>query len=308
MQREQLAQEFPTLLDFFNHHVERGTLHAKNNVNLRYTAYHVEDSQGALVVLGGRTDSYVKYAELWHDFKDTKYSLYILDQRGHGFSDPLSQSQTKSFRFNDYVDDLKQFLNDVVAKHGHQRIVLLGYSMGGVVAALYALRYPNTIHSMIVCSPMFGINTGIVPSWCIASIATMLDLVGKGARAFPFGKKYDIDRLFQNAGKNGTRGDIIKQLFEMYPETRIGIPTVRWMREAMRAGRYAVRHAGHIATPTLLLQAGRDKTVKLQAQDRFSARAPLCTHVCLSDARHDIIMEKDALRDKALHFIRDFLN
>ncbi len=67
--------------------------------------------------------------------------VYAIDVRNHGES-PHSSSHLIS----DLVADLKEF----ILEHNLENPILLGHSMGGLNALLFALTYPDMIHSLIV--------------------------------------------------------------------------------------------------------------------------------------------------------------
>jgi lysophospholipase len=99
-----------------------------------------------------------------------------------------------------------------------------------------------------------------------------------------------------------------KRLISMHPEIALGSPTNRWLKEAIRAGRRARDAAAEIKVPVLLLQAGEDSVVRLKAQDEFCREAENCIERRLMGSRHEILMEKDTIRDQAIKYILDFLN
>jgi len=67
--------------------------------------------------------------------------VYLLDQRNHGRS-PHADSHT----YADMIQDLLAFLD----QHELSQIVLCGHSMGGKVAMLFALLYPERVAKLIV--------------------------------------------------------------------------------------------------------------------------------------------------------------
>jgi pimeloyl-ACP methyl ester carboxylesterase len=67
--------------------------------------------------------------------------VYAIDVRNHGES-----IHTNTHSIQDLIIDLREF----ILEHNLQSPILLGHSMGGLNALLFALTYPEMIHSLIV--------------------------------------------------------------------------------------------------------------------------------------------------------------
>lgn len=67
--------------------------------------------------------------------------VYAIDVRNHGDS-----FHSSSHTIQEMVQDLKEFL----ILHNLKNPILLGHSMGGLNALLFALTYPEMIHSLVV--------------------------------------------------------------------------------------------------------------------------------------------------------------
>src|SRR5262245_39504760 len=66
-----------------------------------------------------------------------------LDLRGHGDSD---HAVPPAYRLDDYAKDLAAF----AAARGLNHVDLIGHSLGGMVASLYAAQSPDRVRSLIV--------------------------------------------------------------------------------------------------------------------------------------------------------------
>jgi pimeloyl-ACP methyl ester carboxylesterase len=74
-------------------------------------------------------------------FSELGFEVHLVDQRNHGRS-----FHTKSFNYELLVEDLYQY-----CKHYHlKNAILLGHSMGGKTAMLFAVNYPNLVSNLIV--------------------------------------------------------------------------------------------------------------------------------------------------------------
>ncbi len=79
---------------------------------------------------------------------ESGFEVHLIDQRNHG-----SSFWDDSFNYKVLVQDLKQYCD----QHHLSNIILLGHSMGGKTAMLFATEYPEMVSKLIVAdiSPRF---------------------------------------------------------------------------------------------------------------------------------------------------------
>lgn len=94
-----------------------------------------------------------RYGNLVERLVPHGYALYALDHRGHGRS---GGKRALVDRMAWVIEDFHKFVSEVRARHGGQRIKLLGHSMGGNVAFGYALRWPEDLSGLILSGPLIG--------------------------------------------------------------------------------------------------------------------------------------------------------
>jgi pimeloyl-ACP methyl ester carboxylesterase len=112
--------------------------------------------------------------------------LYLFDQRGCGDSEDAPE---KSYTLERIADDIE----DVRANLGHQKVAVMGHSLGGVVAMTYALRWRRNLEALIVVdSPVRG-WLGVVtsPSGWLTWVRALLLLRGKEGE-MRFHLKYEL--------------------------------------------------------------------------------------------------------------------
>lgn len=96
----------------------------------------------ALVLLHGGC----AHARWWDAFAAAvadAYHVVALDLRGHGDSE---HADPPAYRIEDYADDVAACIDAL----GLERIVLIGHSLGGLVAAMYAGRAPQRLVALVV--------------------------------------------------------------------------------------------------------------------------------------------------------------
>jgi esterase len=93
------------------------------------------------VILHGFLGSGDNWKSLGNRFAEEGYEVHLVDQRNHGRS-----FHSDEFDYHSMVDDLR-----IYCKHYNlENIILLGHSMGGKVAMLFAVTYPNVVSKLIV--------------------------------------------------------------------------------------------------------------------------------------------------------------
>lgn len=87
--------------------------------------------------LFGSSKNWVSVSEFLSNYS----KVYSLDLRNHGDS-PHSTEHSLSAM----AEDVKEFIED----HGLNKVILLGHSMGGLVAMTFSLRYPEKVEDLII--------------------------------------------------------------------------------------------------------------------------------------------------------------
>jgi len=81
------------------------------------------------------------------------YAVYTMDHRGHGKSEG---ERVHVDSFDDYVDDLHIYYEQVRAQTDELPIVLLGHSMGAFIAVAYAARYQDELAALLLSGGGMG--------------------------------------------------------------------------------------------------------------------------------------------------------
>jgi pimeloyl-ACP methyl ester carboxylesterase len=106
------------------------------------TLSYVEKGSGTpFVMLHGNSESN-RYFCSQIDFFSNYYRVIAPDTRGHGKS-PRGKAP---FTLAQFAEDLKEFLDDL----GIEKAIILGFSDGGNIALLFALKYPQYVEKLIL--------------------------------------------------------------------------------------------------------------------------------------------------------------
>jgi len=127
-----------------------GTLTGLGGLKLFYRCWEPERAQGSLVLVHGAGEHVGRYEHVAAWFADRGFAVWAMDHRGHGRSEGVRMHVD---RFSDYLVDLAEFVKMAAASHG--RPVMIGHSMGGLIAYRYAAEHPETISALVLSSPWF---------------------------------------------------------------------------------------------------------------------------------------------------------
>ena len=100
------------------------------------------------VILHGFLGMSDNWKTLGKQFAEDNFEVHLVDQRNHGRS-----FHNDEFNYDVLVEDLKQYCDE----HQLKNIILLGHSMGGKAAMLFATQYPELVSKLIIAdiSPRF---------------------------------------------------------------------------------------------------------------------------------------------------------
>ena len=134
---------------------------------LHYACYQTEKSRATVVILHGFSERAKKYDELVYYLLREGYAVATYDHRGHGDSHRIvEESLIHIDRFEEYVDDLACFVEQIV-RNMPAPYLLFAHSMGGGVAALYLEKHRGVFARACLSAPMISTRYGgIVRAFC----------------------------------------------------------------------------------------------------------------------------------------------
>ena len=273
-------------------------------------------AKGMIVLLNGRAQSHLNYAELFYDLHRQGYSVISYDHRGQGLSPHLVSFNSQIGyieHFSEYSDDLNSFMEQVVKPlHPSSKgLFLIAHSMGAAVATEYLETHttPPPFEAAALCVPMFQINTAPYPGWLAHFIVGSLQTLGLGRHYAPGEHDYDSQEPFS---KNKVTHSLIRwqqmqQIKNDYPRALIAGASSGWVNTSLSETRKIRARESAISVPTLILKAGEDQLVINQAETRAGEVIHHCQLRAFPGAKHEILMESDPLRTQALREIMRFL-
>lgn len=194
-----------------------------------------------VAVLHGYADHLGRYGELTSALNAAGYAAHLFDQRGHGQS-----GGKRAFveRFDDYLDDLRLFLDRVRKAAGTAPVFLAAHSNGALIAARFLLDEPEAVRGAILSSPYLRLKLKVSPLKVAAG-----KIVQRFLPALPMKNELKVEDLTRDVAiQQATRGDPLYQ----------SIATPRWFTESSAAQETVLRRASELVTPFLCLVGGAD--------------------------------------------------
>ncbi|RTE85874.1 MULTISPECIES: alpha/beta fold hydrolase [Gammaproteobacteria] len=311
-----------TDLAAFWQRTEHLEFNGKHDKRIAYGVWPQLEPSPWVVISPGRIESYIKYQEVALEWAATGYSVALIDHRGQGFSERLTDHHEHGHvdHFIDYVDDFTTWMSELEPRIQGQPCYLVAHSMGGAIASLYMAQYgrakvPFQFKAAILSAPMMGINTKPWPESLGKAIVRFgakvkRSVAPNSAHYFIGMKDYDPLPFAKNdLTHSANRYSWLTGMYKEHPRIRLGGPTWQWLTESLNAMDILPRMARKISTPILLMQGSDDVVVMPEAQDRFIAN---CDNehtrlVKIDGARHEILMETDDVRNRAMSEVTAFL-
>ena len=238
-------------------------------------------ARGTVQIVHGLGEHIGRYEALAATLNAAGWHVAGHDQRGHGCSEGARGR----------IDGRLVLLADLAAVtdhlRGEGRHVLLGHSMGGVVAARFvaesfssgAARWARDVDGLVLSSP--ALDTGLG-----TARRALVRLLSRLAPNLPLG--------------NGLKPEWISRDPEVV-RRYVADPLVH-KRITPRLARFIVREGGHVLdraarwkVPTLLLWAGADRCVAPAGSAAFAAAAPaaVVASQCFPGLFHEIFNEPE---------------
>ncbi|HPA70930.1 MAG TPA: lysophospholipase [Spirochaetota bacterium] len=139
-----------------------GVFLADDMVRIFYQSWQAQKPKGVVVISHGLGEHSDRYTNIMNALAGAGISFYALDHRGHGKS---GGKRGHVDRYMKYVDDLKKLVDTLVkTENPGLPVILLGHSMGGLIAMRYALEYPEDLKGLILSAPAL-VPAVAVPGW-----------------------------------------------------------------------------------------------------------------------------------------------
>lgn len=260
--------------------------------------------QGTVIILNGRTEFIEKYGEVIGELLDRRFFVAALDWRGQGGSERVIKGNRLKGHIDDmdaYVEDLTALLAFLETTNCPQPFFCLAHSTGGQVLLRAAPLVQDRIQRAVTTAPFLNLVPARMSVATIYRFVAFFTYAGFGevfaptvSRKPPTSEPFEGNPLTSDPARFARN----RTLIEAHPNLAIGGPTIAWVYAALTSAQAIQerRHIARISLPILMLSASEDRIVSSRAVERAAGLIRTAAHLSVPGARHEILMERDALR------------
>lgn len=271
--------------------------------------------RGTICLLQGRAECIEKYFETVGNLRAMGFAVATFDWRGQGGSQRLLANPGKGHvsHYDRYETDLVALIEQVVRNECPPPYYALAHSTGGLILLRFMSRRAQFFERAVLICPLLGLGTSYEPVAIARLLVRVANETGFGRFFIPTGtaKPGDIKPFLDNvltsdAIRYARNGAIIAAA----PHLGVGAPTIGWVSASLAAMADIDREGVMERTkvPLLILSAGNDAIVSNRAIETIAQRLPMARHLMIAGARHELLMERDILREQVMAGIDSFFS
>lgn len=263
-------------------------LHTHDDLPLHLRQWLKQRARGLVLVVHGLGEHIGRYERLAATLNDAGWDVAGYDQRGHGASGGKRGAIAKP---DSLLEDLSVVI-DALRSEPARPLVLLGHSMGGLIAARYVAEglasqrahWWRAVDALVLSSPALDAGINGLQRALLAALA-------------PIAAQLAVNNGLKPAWISRDPAVVRAYVDDPLVHDRVTPMLVRFIVDA---GEMVRAHASRWALPTLLMWAGADRCVAPAGSAAFAAAAPraVLTHTCYAQMAHEIFNEPE--RDQPL--------
>jgi alpha-beta hydrolase superfamily lysophospholipase len=256
------------------------TFTASDGDNLAVQDWYLPEGvqqRGVVLVVHGLGEHAGRYDAFAHVLNDWGYAVRSYDQYGHGESDGLRGGLPHPHRL---LDDLADLVESTRVRNPGVPLVLVGHSMGGLVAASFVARTLHAVDALVLSSPLLAMRLSASQRLLMAVVPRIAPNLTVPNGLNPQFLSHD-PRVVQSYLNDPRVHDRISGRLAKYLE---------------QEGALVRSRAASWNVPTLLMYAGDDRMVDPHGSDLFVASAPprFVTARRFDALYHEIFNEREA--------------
>lgn len=269
-----------------------GEFSSPDGVKLFNQTWKRDQAKGVLIICHGLGDHSSRYANLLNAIQNSDLSVYALDHRGHGRS---GGKKGHIMSFDEYVDDFNLLVKKAREENPDLPLIILGHSLGGVIAFKYILKYGQDFQGLILSSAGFRNTVEVAPLKAKAAL-----FLSKALPALTLSSGLDSNMLSHD-----------KSVVEAYIKDPLVHDRVssRWYTEFTAAGQECLDRAAELVLPLLLIHGKADGIVDYRGSEEVMQKASSKDKelFIFENLYHETMNETVADREKVLAIIKDWI-
>lgn len=236
---------------------ETGQFTTSDNTPLYFQSWHPDnDPRAVLLIVHGLGEHSGRYVPIARQMVARQMAVYSFDQRGHGRS-PGKRGHINSFA--DLREDVRTMVTLVLEREGGRPLLLMGQSLGGLVALNYSIYYPDELAGVCAMSPQLGEPQIAKP------LVAMSQLLSRILPSLSVDTGLDANHLSRNA----------QVVADYKADTLVhSRGSMRAGAEVVDASRWTLAHADEFQPPLLLIHGDADKITNPDASRAFFEQVP----------------------------------
>jgi lysophospholipase len=281
--------------DFFNN--------PETGHEIRFCYLMSEDAKANLIIMPGLSEFCEKYIETVKFFHSYHFNVFVIDWAYQGYSTrhPVNYHKRHSDGYDTDISDLNFLIRNKILQD--KPLYCLAHSMGGHLALRYMIENPNIIKAAAISAPMIKIRTFRYGGTLAEIILKFLTPLHN--KYVPGGHDWRAENRPSNQ-KDVFSSDPKRKKIHNYwnltdTKLQIGSPTLKWLYESLKSIGFLKSHLKEIKTPLILASAEKETLVDNESIKKFANLMSNAELLELTDSRHEILMEKDEVRDKFLN-------
>jgi alpha-beta hydrolase superfamily lysophospholipase len=234
------------------------TFTASDGDNLAVQDWHLPydgPPRAAVLVVHGLGEHAGRHERLAHALNGWGFSVRSYDQYGHGDSDGVRGGMPHSNRL---LDDLADLVESTRVRNPGVPLVVIGHSLGGLVAASFVARTLLTVDALVLSSPLLATRLSPVQKMLMAIVPRIAPNLTVANGVEPGHLSHD-PRVVQDYVNDPRVHDRISGRLARFIADETALVRAR---------------AGGWKVPTLLMYAGDDRVVDPEGSRAFAAAAP----------------------------------
>ena len=261
-----------------------------DGTDIFYRFYRVSGARHTVIMLHGYGEYSGRYEKFPGKMGRLSAQFAVMDFRGMGRSEGVRGSVGS---FEDYLGDVTAFVEHLRKKHSiPPKFILFGHSLGGLVAACWAMKNPAPVKLLILSAPFLGLRF----SWIIPSLNRLVLLLKPRC-------------VYKNPVRSGSLSHDPDEI-GIYRKDPLIIRYIsaRLVEEiARRTGALRKQPILSVSFPVHMLVPGEERIVDSKASRRFFDRlvAPRKERTFFDGFFHEIFNEQD--QQKAFNVLKTII-